>query len=106
VIDIPLGLALIALAVASIMQSRRLRATQKLLDRVRFASVDLINTLQDDIGDLEDTLKGMRIPMVTTRRDERTRRMMLSPQERYDESVARWEEVVARSERLWKDSSD
>lgn len=72
------------------------------LERVRFAALDLINGLQDDITDLQDSLKDAGIPLSCKHSNERMRRLSLPPEVAHAESLARFEEACARVEEVRK----
>lgn len=104
--------ACIILGVVAISQTLRLNRLQASLDQVRCATYELTSMQEDTVKDLQDTVRrmlaepGRQIPMVTTRRDERARRLMLSPDERHAESLAQFEEVCKKAEEMWKRPDD
>lgn len=69
---------------------RRVNATEEALDRVRSATYELTTMAQDDIHDLQDTLKDADITLSRDHRDERFRKNNLT----HDEAVAEFEAMV------------
>ena len=78
----------------------RYRKLSDTLTTVRMATYDLTKMLDDAVGDLRDSLIDAGIPLCTKRLEEAMRRASLSPQERYDESLARFEETAKMARRL------
>lgn len=94
------SIAILVLAGAVMYNARSQRLTTITLNHVRCATFELVSILDDRIGDVEQSLREAGIPTNHDRVNERIRRMKLSPSERRDEDLARFNEVCQRLEHL------
>lgn len=75
---------------------KKVNALEDTLDTVRMATYELTSMLDDEVRDIQESLKDAKIPASRTHIDERMRRLALTPEARHAESLARWEAVVAQ----------
>jgi len=99
-------LAVVVVSAAVIVLTRRLNEMRKTLDRTRSATYELTTMAQDDIKDLRTSLAYAGIEIHHEQLDERMRRMSLTPQQRHDESLAKFEETCRAFEAMWKEPDD
>jgi len=96
---IVIGLTFIGVGINVFMLNRRINTLDAQLWQVRIATVELINYMQDDIHDLQESLVDASIPLS---RNHMHARLRQRTEEHYDESLARWQETVNKAEKFWE----
>ena len=85
-----------------IVLARRIQKLCVQLIIVRLATYEITQRLDGDIKDLRTSLTRAGIPIATEQRDERIRRMRLSPEARHQESLDRFNQVSAEALEHWR----
>lgn len=102
VMDLVAGVAILVLMGCVLVLARRTQKQGDQLDIMRLATHEITQRLDGDIEDLRTSLTRAHIPIATEQRDERIRRMRLSPEARHQESLDRFNQVSAEALEHWR----
>jgi nitrate/nitrite-specific signal transduction histidine kinase len=87
-----MGGIIVALVMILVRTMAKVAELSETLDTVRMATYELTTMAQDDICDLQDSLKDAAIPLSRKHLNERMRRKALTP----EESMAEFEATVTK----------